>query len=364
MKFTIENDELRSKLRDAVGIIDGASTDLPYAHALLDVSNGSSKITASNLDTTIIQPVKLESDEAGRILLPAKKLFELVEQLDKPVTFEQKKEGGQVTIESGKHKFKINCADANTYPSLPEIKEELTVTIAGKLMAYMISKTDYAAPEKDTRQMLNSILMHIKPNATITLAATDGHRLSLIRKKTEITVESELKYIIPIKSAEYLSKIIDKDKPLTIQLSNNMASFETNAKKYMTKLLEGAFPDYERIIPKDHDKVIIIPKAEMLKAAKIASIMSTDNAIILNLAKDQITVSGRQKEIGGTTSTIETAYEGEELQIAINSKYLIEVLKVIESGNVVLKFKEKLAPVLVEDETDKGFKNVLSAMRT
>src|SRR5208283_2675532 len=344
MKFTIERNELVSKLQDIQGIAESNPSMPILGHALISIDNGSSSLMATNLTTSVMQQLKLISDDAGKFCIPAKKLLEIVRELDKPISFEKK--DNWITIKSDKHKFKIACLPAEQYPTLPTFEEEITLTLKGDVFAGMLDRTEFAAPEKDQRVFLNSLLFHLKTNATITIVSTNGQRLSLIRKKLPIAVTEEKKYIVPKKSVQDLAKILDGKNDVTIRINKKTAVFETVEKTLVSQLLEGSYPDYEKVLPKDHDKVITVKKAELLKAIKLASIISGDSSVVIELSKNTITISAKQKELGETNSPIDIQYEGDALTLGVNAKYLMEALSVVESDDAILKFKEALYPVL------------------
>lgn len=362
MQFQIEKDELLRKLSDTIKIVENTSAVGVTNHALIIVNNGSSQVMATNMDTTIIQNLTLTADAPGKVCVPAKKLLDMTRELDKPLTCELK--DSTLKLKSGNHKFNLQCLDPESFPVMPEFTEDISMILEGKVLLAMIEKSDYAAPEKDARIILNSVLFHLKTNGSLTLAATDGHRLSLVRKKIPVPVETEAKYIMPIKAVAYLTKMIKPERQVTIRLNKNLASFMFDGKTLITKLLEGSFPSYESIIPKENDKVITgVDKGELTKALKLAIIISGEKGVVLALTKNKLTIAAKDNDLGNSSTEIAIAFDGEDMTLALSAGFLLDALEVTESDTVTIKIKDPVSPVLIEDISDKGFKSIVMPMR-
>src|SRR5271157_3435244 len=236
MKVTVEKNELQKKLSDIQNIVEKKNTMPVLSHFLLAAEKGEAYITATDLETAFREPLKLTIATEGKLCIPAKKLFEIVREVEGDIVLES---AGQkwLKVKSGKSNFRLACLPADEFPVWPELSEDTEkMEIDSLLLLEMIDKTLYSAGESDTRYVLNGLLFNIKPDGTLTVVGTDGHRLALSTKATGSTLKEERKIIFSRKSLSELRRFLDDEaKPVKMVMGKNHILFEIDNIQFLTR---------------------------------------------------------------------------------------------------------------------------------
>ncbi len=256
------------------------------------------------------------------------------------------------------------------FPALPEVSKSEELTIKAEKLKGMIEKTIYATGESDTRYTLNGLLMHLKPkkkNVELKIVGTDGHRLSVIAVNIEGRVSEEKSLILPKKAAMELKKLIEGiSENVTLYIGKNHIFFSTDELVLTSRLIEGTYPNYEQVIPKNNEKKVVIEKIAFLKALRRTSIMSRErtNAVRLDLEAGKITLISMNPDIGEAREEITAQYKGEQMTIGYNARYLMDILQVMDGESVSLELQEPLSPTLLLELDNKDYMCVVMPMRT
>jgi len=256
------------------------------------------------------------------------------------------------------------------YPVLPEIpksREELTIN--AEMLKAMIDKTIYATGESDTRYTLNGLLMHFIPrkkSIELKVVGTDGHRLSMVTRKIDGKLSDEKKLILPKKAALELKRLLEgNSEDISLSLAKNHIFFIIDGLILTSRLIEGTYPNYEQVIPKDNEKHVVLEKVTFLKALKRISIMSRErtNAVRFDLESGKATLSSINPDVGEAREELAAQYKGEEISIGYNARYLIDAIQSMDGESIKIELQEPLSPSLLLETDDKGCKCVIMPMR-
>jgi len=301
-------------------------------------------IGATDLEVAIrYNDVQVEVGEPGVALVPGEKLRDIVrESIDETLTIESAAE--MVRIKGADSEFEIYTQDPAGFPEIPEFEGEAQVTVQGGQLRQLVHQTNFAVSRENTRYAFNGALMVVK-NKRITLAATDGRRLAEARGELVAGPKGELRrVIIPSRTLGLMAQVVeDPADAVDIQLKENQILVRTQRATLTSNLLEGQFPPYEDVIPKDTDKRMTAPTADFLNKVRLASLLRNEETkgVRMAFSKGGLVISSQAPGAGKSTVEFPCRYEGGDIEIAFNPLFLIDALKVVDSDEVVL---EMVAP--------------------
>jgi DNA polymerase-3 subunit beta len=366
MKVTVEKNELQKKLSDIQNIVEKKNTMPILSHFLLVAENGGAYITATDLETAFKEPLKLTVATEGKLCIPAKKLFEIVREVDGDISLESSDEKW-LKVKSGKSQFRLACLSPDEFPVWPALPDDTEkMEIDSLLLLEMIDKTLYSAGESDTRYVLNGLLFNIKPDGTLTVVGTDGHRLALSTKMLDSKLKEERKIIFSRKSLAELRRFLDDEaKPVKIAIGKNHILFEMGTIQFLTRLIEGTYPNYEQVIPAAADKTIGIDRIALMKSLRRVSIMSKErsSAVKVDIEPNSMAISASNPDIGEAKDEITVEYAGEPITLAFNARYILDALSVMNSDTIMIKLNEPLSPTLIMENEKDDYKYVVMPMR-
>ncbi len=368
MKLKIQKEAIQTALQSIQGIVDKKTTMPILSHCLLKVDITAS-LMATDLDIALKGPLKAEILEKGGLCIPARKLFEIAREVDGDILLEAQ-ENNWIKVTSGKSTFKLMGLPEEDFPALPEVSKSEELTIKAETLKDMIEKTIYATGESDTRYTLNGLLFHFMPrkkNIELKVVGTDGHRLSVISVNLEGKISEEKKLILPKKAALELRKLIEgSTENVTIYIDRNHIFFSTDDVVLTSRLIEGTYPNYEQVIPKNNEKKVVIEKLAFLKALRRTSIMSRErtNAVRLDLETGKITLISMNPDIGEAREEIVAQYKGEPLTVGYNARYIMDILQAMEGETVSMELQEPLSPTLLLLPDSTAYTCVVMPMRT
>ncbi|MBI5102674.1 MAG: DNA polymerase III subunit beta [Nitrospirae bacterium] len=365
MKFIVSKEELQSKLSNIQNIVEKKNTMPILSHFLLEAGKQGSYIIATDLDTALREPLGAKVEKEGRICIPARKMFEIVKEIDGDLVCESI-DDQWLKIKSGASTFRLACLSAQEFPAWPGMEDMQELSVKSATLVEAIEKTVYSSGENDTRYTLNGILFHITDGNRLTVVGTDGHRLALIIREINGSIQGESKLIIPRKASTELRKLLDKvTEDTKITIGKNHVMFSVGEIRFLTRLIEGTYPNYEQVIPQANDKKITVNKAALARTMRRVSIMAKEQTrgVKVDLADNLIKISSSNPDLGEANDEIAVEYKGEELTLGFNSGYLLDILEAIDSENIVLEMQASLSPVLVRDEKDENYRCVVMPMR-
>jgi DNA polymerase-3 subunit beta len=369
MKITVEKDELQKRLSNIQNIVEKKNTMPILNHFLLDVhSEDGNYITATDLETAFMEPIIADIAEEGRMCIPTRKLFEIVKEMEGQITLETP-DGRWLKIKSGKSLFRLACLSAGEFPAWPSFESTEEIELSHSLLLEMIDRSLYAAGELDPRYVLNSLVFHIKPVETgcsITVVGADGYRLAISEKITGSRLNEEKRMIVSRKSAVELRRFLnDESKTIKMLLGKNHILFKIGEVQFLTRLIEGTYPDYEQVIPTSNEKVLIAGRDALSQSLRMVSIMSKEvgSAVKIDISTNNMVISASSPDIGDANDEVAVDYSGEAMTIAFNARYLLDALNAMASEKVILRLDEPLSPTLIMEEGNKDYKCVVMPMR-
>jgi DNA polymerase III subunit beta len=368
MKVIVTKEEIQQKLANIQNIVEKRNTMPILSHFLLDVGRDGALITATDLQIAIKGPLIARTEEEGKLSIPAKKLYEVVREADGDVVIESEDEQW-IRVTFGKSRFRLACHSSEEFPAWPGIEGEDKIVFDTVLLTEMIEKTLYAAGETDTRYTLNGLLFHINPaEGSITVVGTDGHRLAIMKKNQEpgfVRMEGEKKVILPRKAATELRRFIGGTPQVTAVFGRNHILFAMGDFYFLARLIEGEYPNYEKVIPLSNEKVVKIGRENFLRTIRRVSIMSREksNAIRLDITDGVLSVSSSNPDIGEARDEVEVEYSGEAIALGFNARYLIDCLGVMTSDNVSFAVQEPSTATLLKEEGNEEYRCVIMPIR-
>lgn len=376
MKLNVSKDEMQEKLSNIQNIVEKKNTMPILSHFLLDAGKKESYIVATDLETALKEPVEVKVEEEGKLCIPARKLFEIVREMDGDLLFESVDEsssgGGWLKVKAGTSEFRLACLSANDFPVWPAMEDVEEITIDATVLMEMIERTIYSAGESDTRYTLNGLLFHIQPkDKSLTIVGTDGHRLALIMKQMEGEGKDEKKIIVPRKAVSELRRFLNSEAEKTkILIGKNHLLFIVGVEvQFLTRLIEGAYPNYEHVIPQANEKKVSINREAFTKALRRVSVMSREraNAVRFDFGESasggNLVISSSNPDLGEAREEVAIDYKGDKLSAGFNAKYLIEAMGAMMAERVVLELQDPLSPVLVKEEGSEDYRCVVMPMR-
>ncbi|MBE0427848.1 MAG: DNA polymerase III subunit beta [Nitrospirae bacterium] len=360
MKIKVAKNTIQKKLSNIQGVVENTNTMPILTHFLLDVNKEGSHILATDLETTLKQPVEAEVEQEGRVCIPARKFFEIVRELDGEIRLTLDKEGW-LRVNSGASSFKLATLPAEDFPAWPEMEASEEITLNDDELLRIIEKTVFASGLDDKRYTLNGLLFHLRPENALVVVATDGHRLAAISKTIE-GAGKESKAIVFRKAAAELKKLLDKGK-VKVALGKNHALFEASGALFLTRLIEGTFPNYEQVIPQSNEIKVFLNREAFVKALRRASIISDNNLVVLDISNGSVVISSSVPDYGDSKEEIQAGYRGENLRIGFNARYLLEALGVMDQEEVVFEIQDNHSPAVLRGKDEEDYKYVVMPVR-
>ncbi len=362
MKFEIQQDELQKAL-DVVANVVPAKTTLPILTCILmETIEGRLKLSATNLDISISTSTDLvDIKDEGRIALPADKFVSFVRTLRSgTVKFAQK--GEKITISCGSARMTQNTMNVEEYPALKVLEETNGLDIEAALLIEMVNETSYSVSRDETRPALMGINWEITPNS-LTLVATDAHRLARSHRSMNWTVNETRNMIVDTAGLRHLPRIVaslkndeENSGNITVFLGENQLSFRAGHTVLHARLLEGPFPDYNAVIPQDNDKHVTLDKSDLTQAVRRVSIMADriTSQIRVGIEAGRMELSARGADGAKSEDEIDVSYEGDAMEIGFNFSYLQDILKNIKAETVVLSMRDAQSAALIKPVTEDG----------
>lgn len=348
MKIKTNKADLLKATQVVQNVINERNTLPILSNILIETIKNNLRFITTDLDIGVSYIFPTEVVEDGAITIPAKKFFNIIKELpDGDITITAKK-NNQVTIECEKCFFKIMGIPKEEFPKLPEFKNQNTLTLPQGQLKDMLNLTNFAMSHDETRYILNGIYVVVKPRH-ISLVATDGRRLALI--KTDINNPNSLdkKIIIPTKTVQELLRNLKTEGEVRFVFADNQVIFEFDNTIIISRLIEGEFPNYEQVIPKDTKERLKLDREKFLWAARRASVLSTPDsqAIKIDLFKNKMVVSKNTPDLGEAREELDIDYSGKEFSIGFNPNYLTDVLKNLSSPEVDFELSDPEKPGVI-----------------
>jgi DNA polymerase-3 subunit beta len=371
MKVTVERAELLKSLGHVHRVVERRNTIPILANVLVRAEKASLSLKATDLDLEVIESIAAEVTPAGSTTVPAHMFYEIVRKLPEgsQVVLESSSDRAVLAIRAGRSRFTLQTLPESDFPDLAAGDMTHKFALPAKDLKRLIDKTQFAISTEETRYYLNGIYLHVAGAAksqTLRAVATDGHRLA----QTDLAVPAGAAgmpgVIVPRKTVTEVQRLIeDSEAEVAIELSSAKIRFSIGNVVLTSKLIDGTFPDYQRVIPAGNDKELVVDKKDFEAAVDRVSTVSSERgrAVKLSLSSGKLILSVTNPDSGSATEEIEVEYDADPIDIGFNSRYLLDIASQLDGEVAVLRLADPGSPTLIEDKDAKGSLYVLMPMR-
>ncbi|PCJ38806.1 MAG: DNA polymerase III subunit beta [Alphaproteobacteria bacterium] len=372
MKLTIERSALLKSLGHIQSVVEKRNTIPILSNVLLDCEGGQLNMAATDLDLAISETVAAEVAMAGGITAPAHTLYDIVRKLPdgSQVELAYDNDSERLTISAGRSRFTLSCLPREDFPVMSEGDLPHSFEAPAANLKRLIDKTRFAVSTEETRYYLNGIYLHVarddEDGAVLRGVATDGHRLARFDMAQPEGLEDMPGVIVPRKAVGELRKLVDEyEGDIKVCLSETKIRFTFADIVLTSKLIDGTFPDYSRVIPEGNDKILEIGSSKFAEAVDRVSTISTEKtrSIKLSISAGNLRLSVNSPDQGTAKEELEVSYSAEDMEIGFNSRYLLDILSQIEGDLVQVVLADSASPTILRDVSDDGALYVLMPMR-
>jgi DNA polymerase-3 subunit beta len=371
MKVTIERAALLRALGHVHRVVERRTTIPILANVLISAKGGMLLLKATDLDLEITEKVAAETAQEGATTLPAHTLYDIVRKLPEgaQVSLEMTGEQGQLLLRSGRSRFQLQCLPESDFPDVTSGEFSHKFVLAPLDLKKLIEKTQFAISSEETRYYLNGIFLHtidVEGRVMLRAVATDGHRLARVEMPAPSGSAGMPGVILPRKAVVEIQRLIeDAQGEVAIELSANKMRFSFGEVVLTTKLIDGTFPDYARVIPSGNDKRLTIERDAFTKAVDRVSTISSERgrAVKLALSEGKLVLSVTNPDQGSAVEELEADYDGPPLDVGFNARYLLDIAQQLDSDTALFRLADPGSPTLVQDRDGASALYVLMPMR-
>ncbi|MBI1363857.1 MAG: DNA polymerase III subunit beta [Proteobacteria bacterium] len=366
MKFSITRDVLLKNLSHTQSVVEKRSSIAILSNVRLEAKDNKLVTTATDNDIAVQGTADAFVEGAGVTTVNAHKLYEIVRKLPDGVMIsaELSADGSRLSVSGGKAKFSLACLDANAFPDMTTVEDGVTFELSGDLLRRLLTKAQFAASVDDTRQYLNGVYMHVQGDK-LRFVATDGHRLARAEYPLPEGAADMPSVIIPRKTVGELRKLAEEAKNVTLHVTDKKIQFETSEVVLTSKVIDGTFPDYERVIPYDNKLEMDVSRQSLLQAVDRVSILSHEKSksVKFSIAPNHLTISANNPDQENAIEDLAISYDAQNMDVGFNAKYVSEIGQLMDGEDVKFYLKDGNSPVLLKDPNDMDTLFVLMPMR-
>ena len=356
MNFSIDRRDVIDDLQILQGIVEKRNTMPILANVLVEVTDERVNLTGTDLEVGLKTYFPADIKEPGSVTISGKKLFEIIKSLKEDQIIEFR-EAGDLLMEivAGESQFKVLCLPKEDFPQVPEARFEKNILLPLETIQDMIDRVYYAIAHEQ-RYYLNGALMILKNNS-MELVSTDGHRLAYtLKSMKKMNIKEEIKGIISKKTLSELRKFEDEE--VEFDLDENNLFFKVKNKTLISRIIEGKFPNFEAVIPKENPHIVSFSREEITEAIRRVALLSAERSkgIKFYIQKNKMRLFSSNPEIGEARDKVDVDYEGEDMEIGFNSQYLLDFLTAVKSDKVRFELSDENSAVLMRPETEDEIK--------
>lgn len=350
MRFTISREKLQEGLAAVASVIPAKTTLPVLANILIEATDRGIRLAGTDLDIGVSTEVSADVEATGAVTVPAKKLAEIARELPpSPVKFAAQGEQ-RVTIECGRSRFKLLGLPKSEFPAPPSVRFENSWRIPSGELHKLIQHVSFAASTEESRPILNGVLWELRPDV-MRMVATNGHRLAKMERPATGRGENA-DLIVPPKALEQIRRLFPAEEELEIARGDNHLAFRSPLTSVHSRLIEGPYPNYDQVIPRDNDRVAFLDKVAFASALRRMSVVASDQThrIRLSFNAGMVKFSVSTPDLGEAQDELPGRFEGDPLDIGFNAAYLLEILRYMPTDEVRLTFKAPERAATIEPE--------------
>ena len=367
MELQIAVEELSKALYRAQGIVEKKSTMPILANVLLDARPGMLSVTAFDLEIGVTSEHRAEVLKEGRLAVSAKHLYDIVRTLPEPTLVLKRTQNNYVEITCGSSPFRIVGMPAEDFPQLPAMAKVPFVSVRPRQLLEMIEMTAFAVSTDETRFNLNGVYFHPVKGGGVRMVATDGHRLSLVERVIEGDFQLKRGVIIPRKGIHELKRLLAEagNEEAELGFADNSGVFRRPGLVMVMQLINGQFPEYEQVIPRESARTLRLGRTRMVETLKRVSLLSQDqmHTVKFEVADGVLRISSQNPDLGEAREEVPLESDGEPIIIGFNARYIIDVLNVIDADEVEIELHDDLSPGVIHPAGDRTYTAVVMPVR-
>jgi DNA polymerase-3 subunit beta len=356
MQLVVRKNDLLRELQLFQGIVERKNTIPILANVLIEANDGEMRMLATDLEVALRSRCPATVEKSGSLTLPAKKLYEILRALpETDVRIEEDKNG--VKVAADRFNSRIQTLPREDFPTLPDGSGKARATLPRAALKEMVAKTQFAITGEDTRFFLNGAKFVLKADS-LAMVATDGHRLALVEVSHNVGVTEEIGVILPKKTILELGKLLaEGEGDVLFERDENHLFFEVGGRVLISRMIDGQFPAYERVIPKENDKTIEFERERLTNAVKRVALLSNERSrsVKVEVTTGKVDVTSSSSEFGEAREELAVEYDGTPLTISFNAQYVLDFLNVVETDVVALSLKDDVSQAVMTPVGTEGY---------
>jgi DNA polymerase III subunit beta len=364
MKLTAEREKLLGPLQAVIGVVERRQTMPVLANVLLNVRDGRMSITATDLEVELVASAEVSVQQAGDITVPGRKLLDILRALPEKTNVSLLLEAEKLIVKGGRSRFSLSTLPASEFPLVEDINAQQTVQVARKELQRLLEKTHFSMAQQDVRYYLNGMLLEID-GTNLRAVATDGHRLAVCEAPLTAKAKTSQQVIVPRKGVLELQRILDSEGNTDLAIGTNHVRAQIGDVRFTSKLIDGKFPEYSRVIPAAPPALIKADRDALRQALQRTAILSNEKyrGIRITVKKKVVTVQAHNPEQEEAEEEIEVNYDGGDLEVGFNVNYLLDALAAIDGAEVEIGLSDSNSSCLIRSPGTTDCRYVVMPMR-
>lgn len=367
MKFKVKQAELLHAVQNVQSVVEKKNTIQILGNILCEAADGKLSLYGTDLEVGVKTVIPAEIESEGKITLSAKHFSDIVKELSSGPISIKKKDNDWVEIVSGKSRFNVVSLSAEEYPALPSFEDHKYFEAKKESFLDMVNKTSFAISNDATRYLMNGIYLEQLEGNLMRMTGCDGHRLSFTDQEVFLNnPEFKKGFIIPKKGIGELKKLLEEEgDSIRITFDKGYLYANLNNVYVFIRLIEGEYPDYKQVIPKETDKTVLIKRENLISALRRVSLLAHEKSkgVKLLFKSNLLVITSSNPDTGEAREELDIDYDGEEVEVGFNAKYLLDCLPVIQSEELEFKFKDRLSPGLFKGSKQQNHTYIVMPMR-
>ena len=370
MKFKISRSNFFKTLSHLQGIVDKKNSLPILSNILIEAEDNQLVLYSTDMDISIIEKINCDVMEKGATTINSQMLYDIVRKIDDNSEIEIISNNGKLlTLRSSGSRFSLACLPKEDYPIIEKDNSGINININSKILFKLIDKTKFAISNEETRYFLNGLYFNVTNDENknvVTLVGTDGHRLAKFSHEIAGQIDQVFGVIIPKKTIYELTKLLSEiNTDIEISISSNKIIFIIEDIVFISKLIDGNFPDYKRVIPKENNNILKINRDKLLSAVDRVSTIANEKSPVIKfkLLKNILNLNTINNESSTASEDLIINYDGAEFEIGFNSKYIMDILNNLEDNEISINLKDSSSPVIAKENSNTNLVYVLMPMR-
>ena len=370
MKFKISRSVFFKTLSHLQGIVDKKNSLPILANIMIEAKDNELILSSTDMDISIIEKISCNVTEDGATTINSQILYDIVRKIDDNSDIEIISNNGKLlTLRSDGSRFSLACLPKEDYPIIEQNNSGIDISLNSNILFKLIDKTKFAISNEETRYFLNGLYFNVTKEDNeniVTLVGTDGHRLAKFSHSIEENIEQISGVIIPKKTIYELSKLLSEtEDSIQISISSNKIIFIIGKIIFISKLIDGSFPDYKRVIPNDNKYILKINRDKLLSAVDRVSTIANEKSPVIKfkLLENVLNLNTINNESSTASEDLDVNYDGDEIEIGFNSKYIMDIVNNLEDNEISINLKDNTSPIIAQENSNTNLVYVLMPMR-